>query len=132
MDTPDILINDIGAVDGLSCHTHLASCCRDSDTHRLEGALGEWFYPGGCKVVKPKDLAEFNGEDFYLERGAQRVGLFRRQQSSFTGTYCCKIPSITGTHTLCANIGENQLHCFCSAFYLCVTVYSRYSVCTVL
>ena len=78
--------NDDSGSDSVQCHTDLSTCCgRDQGVHR-----GDWYSPGLTNRLP------FSNEvgDIYETRGAQRVGLRRRNSvTSPVGIYHCDIPT---------------------------------------
>ena len=89
----NVAIGDIGVEDNsLLCLTDSTQCCRGSDNPN--GALGEWYFPGGSPVPDGTDTSR----DIFRNRGASVVRLNRRNNAqSPTGVYRCEIPDASRT-----------------------------------
>ena len=78
-----------GDTAALLCLTERVECCRGSDGV----AGGNWYFPDGSLVP-----FGFEGTSIYLNRGASRVRLNRRNNvQSPTGVYRCEVPDASGT-----------------------------------
>ena len=76
--------SNISGSDSVQCHTDLSTCCSSAQgPHR-----GDWYFPNGNKLPFP------GGSSAIFEtRGAQRVDLRHRSDTSSTGIFCCSIPT---------------------------------------
>ena len=80
----DLSLVGTSVSDNVQCHTDLSTCCSGAQgVHR-----GDWYSPGSTVRLSG------GGGDIYETRGAQRVGLRRRNSAtSPVGIYRCNIPT---------------------------------------
>ena len=79
------LVGDDGSgSDSVQCHTDLGTCCSGAQgSHR-----GDWYFPNGDRLGFKED------SDIHEARKNMTVYLYRRSDTSPSGIYHCKAPTI--------------------------------------
>ena len=102
-----MILEEIGeGDDALLCTTNLTACCRSSGIGEMVGAIGNWYFPNGNRV-----LSSGSQSSFFRSRGQMAVHLQRRRGGE-EGIYRCEIPdTMNVTQTIyigvySANTGE--------------------------
>ena len=93
---------------GILCNTDRNDCCRASDNPN-SGAQGHWYDPEGNEVGSHTvELKRYPTQNFFARnRGSGIVRLYRSENPSERGQFCCEIPNASGnTETRYVNIGE--------------------------
>ena len=83
--------------DSVQCHTDLSTCCSEAQgLHR-----GDWYFPNGDRLPIP------GGGDTFESRGAQRVDLRRKSDSSTQSSiYRCDISTNAVHHSTDTSVRE--------------------------